>query len=246
MVQAPSLGRAVLRILIAALCVAALVASLALLRGDFSDTDWKIIASSILFALASSMAAAGFAVIDRVQVLGVVTVGAVVLAFALVTGGMWAETDGETFWRLTGCVAIAALESAHVSFLLSRLRASDSPAVATITRVAVALAVVSGAMGIAPLAGVLSEDGEYVLYAEILGVVLVGQLLCTALAPLLRRLRASDERPAIEAPAPQQTLAGELFAVAERLERLGAGPQVRAECERLRRLARAAAPQYPT
>jgi hypothetical protein len=77
----------------------------------------------------------------------------------------------------------------------------------------------------------------------VLGVVLVGQLLCTALAPLLRRLRATDGRPAIEVPAPQQTLAGELFAVAERLERLGAGPQVGIECERLRRLARAAAPR---
>jgi hypothetical protein len=66
-------------------------------------------------------------------------------------------------------------------------------------------------------------------------------LLCTAVAPLLRRLRASDQRPAIEVPGPQQSLASELFAVAERLERLGAGPQVRAECERLRRLARAVA-----
>jgi hypothetical protein len=243
MVLGLPLGRAVVRVLIAALCVAALVASIALLRGDFSDTDWKIIATSILFALASSMAAAGFAVIDRVPILGVVTIGAVVLAFALVTGGMWTETDGETFWRVTGCVAIAALESAHVAFLLSRLRTSDTPAVATITRVAVVLAVVSGAMGIAPLAGVLSDDGEYALYAEILGVVLVGQLLCTAVAPLLRRLALTAERPAVEAPSREQSLASELFAVAERLERLDAGPQVGIECERLRRLARAAAPR---
>jgi hypothetical protein len=243
MVQDMSIGRAVLRILIAALCIAAVVASIALLRGEFSDTDWKVIGTSTLFALASSMAAAGFAVIDRAQILGMVTVGTVVLAFILVTAGIWTETDGEAFWRVTGCVSIAALESAHVAFLLSRLRASDSPAVARITRLAVGLAVVSGAMGIAPLAGVLSDDGEYVLYAEILGVVLVGQLLCTAVAPLLRRLRAGDERPVVEAPAPQQTLAGELFAVAERLERLGAGPQVRAECEHLRRLARTAAPR---
>jgi hypothetical protein len=241
MVQDMSIGRAVLRILIAALCIAAVVASIALLRGEFSDTDWKVIATSTLFALASSMAAAGIAVRDRLESLGALTVGAVVLAFALVTVGMWGEIDGETFWRFTACVSIVALEAAHIAFVLSRLRAADPPAVATVTRAAVALAAISGAMGVAPVAGLLPDDGDFVAYGEVLGVVLVGQLLCTALAPLLRRLRAGDERPAVEVPAAQQSLAGELFAVAERLERLGAGPQVRAECERLRRLARSAA-----
>jgi hypothetical protein len=241
MVQGTSIGRAVLRILIAALCVAAVVASIALLRGEFSDTDWKVIATSTLFALASSMAAAGIAVRERAALLGAVTIGAVILAFALVTVGIWAEIDGETFWRFTACVSIVALESAHIAFVLSRLRASDPPAVATVTRAAVGLAAISGAMGVTPLAGLVPDDGDFTVYGEILGVVLVGQLLCTALAPLLRRLRAGDERPAVEVPAPHPSLASELFAVAERLEQIGAGPQVRAECERLRHLARTAA-----
>jgi peptidoglycan/LPS O-acetylase OafA/YrhL len=241
MVQGMSIGRAVVRILIAALCVAAVVASIALLRGEFSDTDWKVIATSTLFAVASSMAAAGVAVRDRSEALGAVAVGAVVLAFVLVTIGLWGELEGETFWRFTACVSIVALEASHIAFVLSRLRRSDPASVAAVSRAAVALAAVSGVMGIAPLAGLLPDDGDFTAYGSILGVVLVGQLLCTALAPLLRRLRAGDERPVVEVPAPQQTLAGELFAVAERLERLGAGPQVSAECERLRRLARTAA-----
>jgi hypothetical protein len=239
--QQISIGRAVLRILIAALCLAAVVASIALLRGEFSDTDWKVIATSALFAVASSMAAAGLAVRDRLLALGALTVAAVALSFALVTVGMWAEIDGETFWRFTACVSIVAIEAAHVAFVLSQLRASDAPVVMTVTRAAVGLAVISGAMGVAPLAGVLSTDGDYALYAEILGVVLVGQLLCTALAPLLRRLHAGAERPAVDVPGPEQSLAHELVAVAERLERLGADPHVRAECEHLRRLARTAA-----
>ena len=241
MVHRISVGRAVLRILIAALCVAAVVASVALLRGEFSDTDWKVIATSTLFALASAMAAAGIAVRARLASLGALTVGAVVLAFALVSTGLWAEIDGETFWRLTGCVSIVALESSHIAFLLSRLRAADSPRVGAVTRTAVALAAISGAMGVAPLAGLVPDGGDYTLYGEILGVVLVGQLLCTALAPLMRKLQASAERPAIAVPTPAQSLASELVAVAERLEQLGAGPQVRVECERLRRLARTAA-----
>jgi hypothetical protein len=241
MVQGMSIGRAVVRILIAALCVAAVVASIALLRGEFSDTDWKVIATSTLFAVASSMAAAGIAVRERSVALGAVTVGSVVLAFVLVTIGLWGEIDGETFWRFTACVSIVALEASHIAFVLSRLRRSDPASVAAVTRAAVALAAISGAMGVAPLAGLLPDDGDFTAYGSILGVILVGQLLCTALAPLLRRLGESAERPVVDVPAPQQTLAGELFAVAERLERLGAGPQVSAECERLRRLARTAA-----
>lgn len=241
MVQRASLGRTLLRIIIAALCVAAAVACYALLGGEFSDTDWKIIGTSTLFALVSAIAAAGSAVHERSRPLAAVTVGSAALSFALLTVALWLEIDGEAFWRVTGCVVIVAVESAHVAFVLSRRRPTDPQATITVTRVAVALAVVSAAMGIAPLARALPDDGNYTLYGGLLGVALVGQLLCTVLAPLLRRLRAGDERPAIEVPPPQQSLASELFAVAERLEQIGAGPQVRAECERLRRLARTAA-----
>lgn len=232
------LGRIVLRILIGALCVAAAVASYALLGGEFSDTDWKVIGTSTLFALTSSMAAAGLGVRERARPLGDATATAAGAAFVLVSIGMWAEIDGEVFWRVTGVVAVVALESAHVAFIWSRLRPQDPTSVARVTRVAIGLAVVSGAMGIAPIAGL--EGGDETLYLEILGVVLVGQLLCTALAPLLRRLSAGAERPVVAVPTERERLVIELRAVAERLERLDAGPQVQAECERLRRLASAA------
>jgi hypothetical protein len=235
------LGRIVLRILIGALCVAAVVASYALLGGEFSDTDWKVIGTSTLFALASSMAAAGLGVRERAAILGAVTVAAAAVAFLLVSFGMWVEVDGEIFWRVTAIVSVLALETAHVAFIWSRLRASDPPGVGRITRAAIGLAVVSAAMGIAPIAGLLAEGGDETLYFEILGVVLVGQLLCTVLAPLVRRLSAGAERPALAVPTERERLVIELTAVADRLERLGAGPQVQAECERLRRLARSAA-----
>jgi hypothetical protein len=238
MVQRLPLGRIVLRILIGALCVAAVVASYALLGGEFSDTDWKVIGTSTLFALTSSMAAAGIGVRDRAPILGSVTVAAAAAAFVLVSIGMWAELDGEVFWRVTAIVAVVALETAHVAFIWSRLRPSDPTSVARIARAAIGLALVSAAMGIAPIAGL--EGGDETIYFEILGVVLVGQLLCTVLAPLMRRLNAGAERPAVAVPTYRERLAIELTAVADRLERLDAGPQVHAECERLRRLARTA------
>jgi hypothetical protein len=141
----------------------------------------------------------------------------------------------EVFWRITGIIAIVALESAHVAFVWSRLRPTDPTSVARITRAAIGLAVVSAVLGIAPIAGL---EGNETLYVELLGVVLVGQLLCTVLAPLVRRLSAGAERPVIAVPTERERLATELTAVADRLERLEAGPRVNAECERLRRLAR--------
>jgi len=48
------IGRVVTRAIVAALCVAAGMACIALLRGDFDETDWKVIATSLLFAVVSA------------------------------------------------------------------------------------------------------------------------------------------------------------------------------------------------
>ena len=233
------LGRIVLRILIGALCVAAVVACYSLLGGNFSDTDWKVIGTSTLFALTSCMAAAGLGVRERARLLGDGTAVAASAAFVLISVGMWTELDSELFWRVTGIVAIAALESAHVLRVVASAPRRSAQRQARHPR---------GDRpgrgqrrdGHARLAGL---EGDETLCLEVLGVVLVGQLLCTALAPLMRRLQAGAERPAIAVPTERERLATELTAVAERLERLDAGPQVNAECERLRRLARTAGAQ---
>jgi len=233
-------GRLVLRILVGALCVSAAVASLAiLLRREISDTDGHVILTSMLFAVTSAMAAAGYAVAERSKVAATATIVAAALTFVLITIGIWTELEDEAFWRPTGCIAIFALESAHVSFVRSRRRTDDSPAVVNVTRAAAVLAVVSGALGIAPLLDLVDDVSDF--YVQLLAVVLIGQLLCTALGPLLRRLAATRERPVVAVPTERARLATELAGVADRLERLGAGPQVQAECERLRRLARSAA-----
>ena len=78
------IGRAVTRAIVAALCVAAGMACIALLRGDFDETDWKVIATSLLFALVSAMAGAGLAVRPSHPELGSATFGASLAAFVLV------------------------------------------------------------------------------------------------------------------------------------------------------------------
>jgi hypothetical protein len=236
----PGLGRIVLRTVIASLLVAGAAACVALLKGDVSDVDWKIIATSTLLALVSATVGSGLAVRFRHPLLGHGTALFSLLTFALVVIGMWPEIDDGTFWRAVGCCAILALEGAHASFVLSRRRPGDPRSVAVTTRIVVAAAAISGAVGIYPLVGLVPDDAPVEVYAQIVGVVLVVQVVGTVVAPLLRRLGA-DVAPAAEpALTPAERLAEEIAATADRIERIAAHPQVSDECERLRRLARAA------
>ena len=63
-------------------------------------------------------------------------------------------------------------------------------------------------------------------------------LVATTVAPLLRRLVAGAEPPVDTPPEPSARLADEITAVADRIDSLATEPQVVAECERLRRVAR--------
>jgi hypothetical protein len=236
----PSLGRVVLRLVVASLIVAGAAACVALLRGGITDVDWKIIATSTLLALVSATVGSGLAVRFRHPLLGQGTVLFSLLTFTLVVIGMWPEIDDSAFWRATGCCAILALEGAHASFVLSRRRDDDPRSVVATTRIVVAAAAISGAMGIYPLVGPVPDDPPAALYAQIVGVVLVVQVVGTIVAPLLRRLREDAVRPAEPALTPAERLAEEIAATADRIERIAAHPQVADECERLRRLARAA------
>ena len=119
------------------------------------------------------MAAAGLGVRERARPPGDATAAAAAAAFVLVSVGTWAELDGELFWRVTG-----DRRRRRPGVRARRLRlvapapAATRPSVARVARAAIGQAVVSGAMGIAPLAGL---EGDETLYFEVLGVVLVGQ-----------------------------------------------------------------------
>jgi hypothetical protein len=238
---ATALRPLLLRILIGALCVAAATAAAALLGGRFDDTDWKVIGTSLLFAVASGTAASGVALRARPEgwawALGTLTVVASAVTFALVTFGMWGEHDGGGLWRVAGCAAIVAVEAAHASFVVAPLRRGDRDALRAVAGIAVGAGIVSGAGGILPLSGLVPDDRFDDGYAQLLGVLLIVQLLCTAVGPLLRRLDRTQGEPPVHEPLdPAQRLAREVAEAADRIERLAPDPRVRAECERLRRL----------
>jgi hypothetical protein len=230
------LGRTVLRLVVGGLCVAAAAAIVAILSGDFSDGDLKVIGTSLLFAVAASTGGAGETLRLRggiTAMLGTAVLAASAASFGLITYGMWAAVDSETLWRVAGILGIVTVDGAHACFVLARQRATDSPRARVATDTAVLAAAISGTLGILTVADLLAGPWQP------LAVVLVVQLLATAMSPLLRRL-ARGVRQASADPLGELSshgLAHELRSIADELERAASLGAVRDQAERLRHLA---------
>src|SRR5215212_2217237 len=85
------------RALVGGLCIAAGVAVLALLTGDFDETEVRVILTSIGFAVASGTGSAGAVARLRpsegLRLVGTATVSASIAAFGLLVLGLWTNMD---------------------------------------------------------------------------------------------------------------------------------------------------------
>jgi hypothetical protein len=232
--------------LVGGLSVAALTAIAALLAGDFGDTEWRVILSSLGFAVASAVAASGAT--QRIRAsgllrdLGTATAALAGIAFVLLLAGLWTDDWGtEGIWRSFGCASVLAIAGSHACVVLGARRRTDSHAVDLLVRSSLVLAAIDTFGGLLPIAGVVDEVGE--AGAKFFGVTLVLLLLTTLLQPLMRRLEPA--RSATEVPRRDglELLADEVATIADRIEDLARGPalrtpEIRREAERLRKLAR--------
>ena len=231
--------RTAVRALVAGLSVAAFTAVVALLAGDFGDLEARVILTSLGFAVASAVAAAGAG--QRVRAsgllrnLGTATAVFAGSAFVLLVAGLWTDDWGtEGIWRSFGCTALLAVAGAHACVVLGARRRSDSEAVRSVVLLSLLLAGIDTVGGVLPIAGLVDEVGD--AGAKFFGVTLVLLLLTSLLPPLMRRLQ-TPRRERLDG------LADEVVKSAERIEMLAAGPalrtpEIRSEAERLRKLAR--------
>jgi hypothetical protein len=170
-----------------------------------------------------------------------VTVAAAGVAWVLLMVLMWAEA-GEALARAWGVATIVALACSHASVMLGGTRATDTAAISALVAASIALAVLDATAGVLAVAGAVevAEDDPLI---RVVAVAVVLLLLTTALPFVLRRLSPG---PAVAAaapwPAPRggalERLAAEVVATTERIERLDDRDAIRAECRRLRELAR--------
>src|SRR5215211_563902 len=123
--------RAVGRAVIAGLCLAAAAAILALATGEFDDTQWRVIVTSVGFSFFSALGGSGEALRreahDWRAVLGGLTTAAAVLAFVLLVGATWIDDDDETLLRAFGLCGLTSLCGSHGSLVLLLQRRATSP-----------------------------------------------------------------------------------------------------------------------
>lgn len=250
--QGPSVRQALGWALVAALTVAGLTASVALIGGSFDETEARVLGTSLGFAVFSATAASGAALRFRqsegLRALGLLTVAASAAAFLLLVAALWSDEYDEALWRVWGCTALAALASSHASLVLGGRRPADSDLVRLLIAISVVTAVVDASLAGAAVAEVVDEVDEGLV--ELMGVLVIALLLTTVLPPIIRRLqlrpaRATELAATSRGVEPEPpTLAAEVIAVADRIEELNAdpgnrAPEIRRECERLRQVARA-------
>jgi hypothetical protein len=246
--------------LVAALCVAALTAIGAILTGDFDDTDGRVLATSLGFAVFSATAATGaslrFRDSESLRTLGLAAMALSAASFLLLLVALWGDLDSDK-WRWFGSAALAALASSHASLVAGALRGTDSSAVQGLSKASIALGLVDSFFGILAVSGALKDVDEG--FGELMAVLVILLLLTTALPPILRRLQRPVTAAAPPASATSTTgqaatpsrrsstplpLAVEVLAAADRIDALNGdpgnrAPEIRRECERLRELARA-------
>jgi hypothetical protein len=228
--------------LVGCLCFSALVAIVALLSGSFGDTDWRLIGTSLSFAVYSALGAGGAAL--RVKEhpaalpLGVATAATAASGFLLVLLVLWLEDPGDGLVRTWGVVTIAALVSSHAAIVLRAARATDTRAISSLVAGSILLAALDGTVGALATAGAVDVD-EDDPGARWMAVTVVLLLLTTGLPPILRRLGHTTVPLRQAGLGGGESLAQAVIAAADRIERLDDPSAVRAECRRLRELARA-------
>jgi hypothetical protein len=205
--------------LVAGLSIAALTAAVAVVDGSFDDADWRVIGTSLGFAVFSATGAAGLSLrlrrsAPRLQLLGAATALAAVAAFALLVLAIWVETDEDLAWQWWGAAALIALGTSHASLVVGAQTGADAAIVRLMARVSLATGAIDTAIAVLLVAGAL-EEGP----AEAFALLVIALVLSTALTPILRRLTGPDDADG-RSPSSAGDVAAELVQIAARVDLL--------------------------
>jgi hypothetical protein len=191
-----AVGRLAGWLLVGGLTIAAAAAIVVLLKGEFDETDGRVILTSLGFAGASATGAAGARAQSRssagLRVLGTATITCSIAAFALLVVGIWTFEWGDAndvLWRTFGCTAIAGITGAHACLMLGARRTTDGDAVRLLTIAAICLGAFDGLGVILPLSRLVDDVGE--TWGQVFGSAFVLFMLTSVLPALLRAIERS-------------------------------------------------------
>ncbi len=178
----------------AIIVAAALVALTSIVRGDFSDTDGRIIGTLAVVLLAGGTLVAGLVLRERSprSFVALATIAIAPIGFALIEYAIWSFVfDGEDdhSWRLgwTGFVALVAALMSSAALLFAR-----RPSLVRLAYASCALVVLAA---LASIVAIWSEDPGST-EGKVLAVLWILASLGLALIPILERfVDADDARP---------------------------------------------------
>jgi len=176
--------------MIGAIAVTALLAIGAFLLGDFSDTQVRILLTTLALAATSGLSLATGSSWPVYRVLPVCGVALAVIAFVAALPPLWlsGDDDGWGWWiRTVGILYVLAAALAYATLLISRRRATESATVANTRRAALAsltwlTAMISGLIATERFSG----PG----YGRVMGVAAVLTVATTLVTLILQRLEA--------------------------------------------------------
>jgi hypothetical protein len=191
--------RILLLAVVGALCLTALIAIMALLTGNFGETEGKILATTGGFALASLFAMRGTILLDqnRHRELGWTVVALSALAFLLELKVVWIdEGDSPVTWKALAITAGFAGALGQIATSLARRRPSDPSSLRPLAWAAGGCALtVELLIAIAAIEEV-DDSGFY----RLLAAIFVLDVLLVALESVVRRLGTPAPVPANAAP----------------------------------------------
>ena len=173
----------------ALLSLSALLAIGILLVGRFGDTERRILGTTMLLAGYGVVALPGVVLLDqgRRRLLALATVALTAVGAGLALSFVWAFDDVEAVGKSVGTATVLAVAAAQAAALAARRQDRDPGLVRSLYATSCGTA----ALAAAAVTALIWTEPDDVLYARLLGALVVLDLLLVALQPVLARARPS-------------------------------------------------------
>ncbi len=176
--------RIALWIVIASVSISALLGILALLAGDFGDTQWKVLGTTTSVTGASVLAMAATTAWGRRYIWWLAPLAAAsgIVGFAIVVAGIWVDPSGNDVWWQSAITLIVVASAASYAALVSRA------VLAGALRWALSVAYVADALlALTVIVAVWADNASDDTWRRI-GVLAIVQASATVLLPVFHRM----------------------------------------------------------
>ena len=177
-----------LQVLIVSVIVSAALASFSLIRGEFSETDWKILETALSVAAASVLTLANGMAIEREhgRLLAMPGIVVSIAGFALLIFTIWNDFDFDGATKLSVSAIIASVMLTHWTLVsIVRIPANHR-------WVQVIAYPLSGLLAAFLISSIWAEIEGGVI-GQLVGVVAIMAIATTILLPILQRLSSSED-----------------------------------------------------